>query len=70
MRSQSGLTVAGLGFVDFDTLLLEKNGSPSVERLHGFGKNLGSGHLNIEGNRVYGEILADIIAARPEWKRQ
>ena len=54
---------------DFDALLLKKNGSPSVEKLHGFGRNLGSGHLNIEGNRVYGEILAEIIATRPEWPR-
>jgi hypothetical protein len=57
------LSVAGLGFADFDALLFEKNGSASVERLHGFGKNLGSGHLNIEGNRIYGEILAAIIDA-------
>lgn len=63
------LAAAGLGFADFDALLLKKNGSPSVERLHGFGKNLGTGHLNIEGNRVYGEILAEIIASRPEWRR-
>jgi hypothetical protein len=38
------LAAAGLGFVDFDSMLLEKNGSPVVDRLHGFGKNLGSGH--------------------------
>ncbi len=64
------LAAAGLGFVDFDSLLLEKNGSASVERLHGFGKNLGTGHLNIEGNRIYGEILAGIVAARPQWPRR
>ena len=48
---QSDSPPAGLGFADFDGLLLEKNGSASVEKLHGFGKNLGTGHLNIEGNR-------------------
>lgn len=63
------LAAAGLGFADFDSLLLEKNGSPSVEKLHGFGKNLGTGHLNVEGNRIYGEILAEIIATMPEWRR-
>jgi hypothetical protein len=64
------LAAAGLGFADFDALLLKKNGSPSVEKLHGFGKNLGTGHLNIEGNRIYGEILAEIVATRPEWRRR
>ena len=49
---------------------LKKNGSPSVEKLHGFGKNLGTGHLNVDGNRIYGEILAEIVAARPEWRRR
>jgi hypothetical protein len=63
------LADAGLHFVDFDALLLEKTGSPSVARLHGFGKSMGSGHLNIEGNRLYGEILAGIIAAQPQWPR-
>lgn len=63
------LAAARLAFVDFDRLLLEKNGSSSVHRLHGFGKNLGSGHLNIDGNQLYGEILAEIIAERPEWRR-
>lgn len=58
---QKRLAAAGLGFVDFDSLLLEKNGSPVVDRLHGFGKNLGSGHLNIGGNQLYGEIIAAII---------
>lgn len=62
------LSATGLIFVDFDALLLKKNGSPSVEKLHGFGRNLGSGHLNIQGNRIYGEILAEIIAARPQWR--
>jgi hypothetical protein len=38
-------------------------GQEGVAPLYGFGANLGSGHLNAEGNRVYGEILADIIAA-------
>jgi hypothetical protein len=63
------LAASGLGFADFDALLLKKNGSPSVEKLHGFGRNLGTGHLNIEGNRLYGEVLADIVAGRPEWPR-
>jgi len=58
---QKRLAAAGLGFIDFDGLLLEKNGSPVVDRLHGFGKNLGSGHLNVGGNQLYGEIIAAII---------
>jgi hypothetical protein len=30
--------------------------------LYGFGANMGIGHLNVEGNRIYGEIFADVIA--------
>ena len=59
------LVEAGLTFADFDALLFKQIGRRSVLQFHGFGKNLGSGHLNIEGNRLYGEILAEIIARSP-----
>jgi hypothetical protein len=52
---------AGLNFVDLDQRILEKVGPHGVVRLHGFGPNLGIGHLNVEGNRIYGEIFADVL---------
>jgi GDSL-like Lipase/Acylhydrolase family len=52
---------AGLGFVDLDAQVLARVGREGVARLHGFGANLGSGHLNVEGNRIYGEIFAEVI---------
>ena len=65
MRSR--IETAGLRFVDLDAKVLEKVGAGRVAMLHGFGAALGGGHLNVEGNRVYGEIFADIIrAALPE----
>ena len=65
MRSR--IEAAGLQFVDLDAKVLERVGASGVARLHGFGATLGNGHLNVEGNRVYGGIFADIIrAALPE----
>lgn len=52
---------AGLHFVDLDRRIVEKVGSAGVARLHGFGPTLGWGHLNVDGNRVYGEIFADVL---------
>jgi hypothetical protein len=55
---------AGLRFADLDADLLARVGQDGVAPLFGFGAaSLGYGHLNVEGNRVYGEILADIIEA-------
>jgi hypothetical protein len=56
------LEAAGLGFVDLDARVVAKVGRDGVAPLHGFGAALGSGHLNVRGNRVYGEILAEILA--------
>jgi hypothetical protein len=52
---------AGLQFVDLDQRILDMVGPARVAKLHGFGPTLGGGHLNIEGNRVYGQIFADIL---------
>ena len=57
------IEAAGLQFVDLDARVLAKAGPSAVARLHGFGAGIGNGHLNVEGNRVYGEVFADIIRA-------
>jgi hypothetical protein len=57
------LETAGLLFADLDARVLAKVGYDGVAPLHGFGAALGFGHLNFEGNRVYGEIFADVIKA-------
>jgi hypothetical protein len=57
------LETAGLRFIDLDARVLAKVGRDGVTPLYGFGAALGLGHLNVEGNRVFGEILADIIGA-------
>ena len=55
---------AGLRFADLDADVMARVGQNGVAPLFGFGaSSLGYGHLNVEGNRVYGEILAGIIAA-------
>jgi hypothetical protein len=51
----------GLQFVDLDARVLAKTGPSGMARLRGFGAGIGNGHLNVEGNRVYGEVFADII---------
>ena len=58
---RGSLEDAGLQFVDLDKRILTKVGADGVARLHGFGASLGLGHLNVEGNRIYGEVLAEII---------
>ena len=52
---------AGLQFLDLDQHIVEKVGPAGVAKLHGFGASFGTGHLNVEGNRVYGEIFADVL---------
>jgi hypothetical protein len=52
---------AGLQFADLDPGVVRKVGEQGVSRLSGFGSRLGYGHFNVEGNRVYGEVLADVI---------
>ncbi len=52
---------AGLQFLDLDQRIVEKVGPAGVAKLHGFGASFGTGHLNVEGNRVYGEIFADVL---------
>jgi GDSL-like Lipase/Acylhydrolase family len=53
---------AGLRFVDLDAREVAAVGAHRDADLYGFGANLGIGHLNVAGNRVYGEIIADAIA--------
>jgi hypothetical protein len=53
---------AGMHFVDLDAREVAAVGAERDADLYGFGANLGIGHLNVAGNRVYGEIFADVIA--------
>jgi hypothetical protein len=53
---------AGLHYVDLDAREAAAVGPDHDAGLYGFGANLGIGHLNAAGNRVYGEIFADVIA--------
>ena len=53
---------AGLQYLDLDGRIVAAVGADHVTELYGFGANLGFGHLNVAGNRVYGEIFADVIA--------
>jgi hypothetical protein len=55
------IETAGLQFADLDARVLAKTGPSGMARLRGFGAGIGRGHLNIEGNRLYGEVFADII---------
>lgn len=54
----------GVTIIDLDRLIFEALGSrpKASQRLHGFRAPLGGGHLNAEGNAVYGRIFADAIA--------
>lgn len=54
---------AGMHFVDLDAREVAAVGAERDADLYGFGANMGIGHLNVAGNRVYGEIFADVIAA-------
>jgi len=55
------IEAAGLQFVDLDARVLAKTGPSGMARLRGFGAGIGNGHLNVEGNRIHGEVFADII---------
>jgi hypothetical protein len=53
---------AGLQYLDLDQRIVAAVGAGHEAELYGFGANLGFGHLNVAGNRVFGEILANVIA--------
>jgi hypothetical protein len=53
---------AGLQYLDLDGRIVAAVGPDHETALYGFGANLGLGHLNVDGNRVYGQIFADVIA--------
>jgi hypothetical protein len=53
---------AGLQYLDLDGRIVAAVGARHEAEIYGFGANLGFGHLNVVGNRVYGEIFADVIA--------
>ena len=55
------LEAAGLEFVDLDARVVAKVGADKVVQLFGFDAAIGDGHLNVEGNRIHGEIFAEII---------
>ena len=59
---EARLAAAGLSFADLDGLVADRVGAANIRNLHGFGATLGGGHLNVAGNRVYGEMLAEVIA--------
>ncbi len=61
---------AGLQYLDLDGRVVAAVGPGHEAELYGFGANFGLGHLNVAGNRVYGEIFADVIAhALPSQRR-
>jgi len=55
------LAVAGLKFADLDQLARDRAGARYRAVMHGFGPSRGGGHLNQQGNRIYGEIFRDLI---------
>lgn len=59
---QRRLAEAGLGFADVDREVATRlpNGV-SASHLLGFGARLGNGHLNPAGQRIYSEVLVDIV---------
>jgi hypothetical protein len=61
---------AGLQYLDLDGRLAAAVGADYAAELYGFGANSGFGHLNVAGNRVYGEIFADVIAHALPSQRQ
>jgi hypothetical protein len=61
---------AGLQYLDLDGRIVAAVGAGHEAELYGFGANLGLGHLNVAGNRVYGEIFADVIARALPSQRQ
>ena len=61
---------AGLQYLDLDGRIVAAVGADRAAGLYGFGANVGFGHLNVAGNRVYGEIFADVIANTLPSQRQ
>jgi len=53
---------AGLRYLDLDARIVAAVGADREAELYGFGASHGRGHLNVAGNRVLGEIFADVIA--------
>jgi hypothetical protein len=70
---QSRLVASNIQMVDFEGIVVDRFGQDGMRKLHGFEATVGRGHLNYRGNRVYGEILADVIesalANRPSLRR-
>jgi hypothetical protein len=61
-------TSENLKFIDFESLLLENlikkspsNYINSRSNMYGFGRNIGNGHLNYYGHKIYSEIFFEII---------
>jgi hypothetical protein len=61
---------AGLQYLDLDGRIVAAVGANHEADLYGFGASAGFGHLNVAGNRVYGEIFADVIAHALPSQRQ
>ncbi len=49
-----------LRFLDLDAAIAARVGEAGVRALYGFAGSQGKGHLNVNGNLVYGAILADV----------
>lgn len=60
---QSRLAASNIQMVDFEGTVVDRFGQDGMRKLHGFEATLGRGHLNYRGNRIYGEILAEMIDA-------
>jgi hypothetical protein len=59
------LEPAGIGFFDFDSAVMAKLiKSADWPRMFGFGRRLGTGHLNPFGHEIYSQVLADVIVAK------
>lgn len=64
-RARAKFENAGIGFVDFDSAVNAKmRDAADRSRMYGFGRNLGTGHLNSYGHEVYSQVLADIVTQR------
>jgi hypothetical protein len=60
---EARLAAVGLGFVDLDQAIAARTGSAyATALLHGFGRRIGTGHLNEAGHRLYADIMVDDLA--------
>lgn len=64
------VTAAGFGVHDGDAGVARIARTAGITQpLNGFGRRLGTGHLNEQGHRVYAQLLSEIIAELPPHAR-